>query len=475
LAALLLLLAAAAPSLDDLFDPFSRAFPIAGKRVKLKQAAFERHLARRGPGSMLKALRRCEKAVAATRKNRDAAHKRFLKARAQYFGWMASYKKKYRRKEGRDPAHYPMPQSINRSFIDNEDAMKAAGALVQTEFFFHRWAMERLLGQAATADAKFVAAMRAEAKAKSPHQRLRAARLLALAPGADSSDLIRRESHPAVAAALAPSAADLAPTLTHEHWAARAGAIAALRKRGAAAELIARWPKESGRLRDDLHGALTGLAGTPHENWEEWWTSVPADWSPAAAVKSTDRLRVKPTPSQSGRTCFGLPTGSERFVLCLLATAAWPAMQQEVSRFLATVPENAQFAVVAYGAGAVAFKSALVANSRANRKALAKWMAARKLGGRNDLWAGIDLAFNLAEAARADTIILVNPTRPTLVGDSPALVTRPVQMHYELDYRNELLGIRILGYGTSGGGDSYYLQGLAGRFGGGFIPMPSDR
>ena len=139
------------------------------------------------------------------------------------------------------------------------------------------------------------------------------------------------------------------------------------------------------------------------------------------------------------------------------------------------MPERAEFAVVAYGAGAAAFKRGLVANNATNRKALATWMRGLELGARNDIWTGLDLAFDLAGKARADTIILVNPTRPTLVGDSPALVTRPVQIGYELEYRNELLGIRILGHGTSGGGDSYYLQGLAAQFGGGFIPLPSDR
>jgi hypothetical protein len=456
---LLLLLSASAPGLDDLFDPFSREFPVAGKRVQLRQAAFEYHLKRRGPGGMLKAMRRCEKAIVEARRHRDKVHARFLKARAAYFGWMEKYAKKYRRKEGRDPAHYPMPDSINKSFIAHEDAMKAAGAVVQGEFYFHRWALDRLLALAPEADAKFIAAMRSECKAKSPHQRLRAARLLAVAPGVDSSDLLAKASHPAVLAELARSSREIGPALLHAHWVARAGAIAACKD---PMTLVGRWDRESGRLRDDLHGALSALAA--QADWEGWLE----DWKPAPLDGKEDRLRVAAMPSPSGRTCFGLPTGSERFVLCVLAM---PGVETEVLRFLGTVPERAQFAVVRFGSGAKAFKP--VSNTATSRKALAKWFG--PLGDRNDLWAGLDLAFDLAEKMNADTLILFNPTRPTLVGDSPALVTRPVQMHYELAYRNELRGIRILGNGTSGGGDSYYLQALARQFKGGFIPTPTDR
>ena len=172
---------------------------------------------------------------------------------------------------------------------------------------------------------------------------------------------------------------------------------------------------------------------------------------------------------------FGLQTGSERFVLCLGAAAGWPAVQEEVLRFLGTAPERAEFGVVAFGAGASAFRKSLAGNTGTNRAALAKWMKGLELGGRNDLWTGLDAAFDLAEEEGADTLVVFNPARPTEVGDSPATLFRPRQIWFALSYRNALLQIRVLAYGRSDGGDAHFLQGLAREYGGGCIPLPSRR
>jgi len=476
LVALILLLASAAPGLDDLFDPFSAAFPGSGDRIKRKQAAFEEHLARRGPAVLFKAMQRCDPAVEEVVKKRDAMYGRFSKAHARYAGWMEDYAKKYRRKHGRDPADFPMPESLNKGYLDQELAMKAANSLVERELGFHRWALERLARAAPEADERFKAALEAGLRAKSPHQRLRAARLLALVPGWDPAAAFARERHPAVAAALAPGAA----ALDHESWVVRAGGVAVLRGRRTKESvdaLVARWPKEQGRSQDDLHDALAWLTNRVESDWPAWWQAASAGFQPSppppAAPPQPDR--VVPPISPSGRACFALPTGSERFVLCVGTARGWAEIQKEINRFLATVPESAEFALVAFGAGAEPFKRGLVANSGTNREALAKWMEKREPGARNDLWTGMDAAFGIAEEGSADTLILFNPGPPTQIGDSPALVTSPRQIWYELSYRNALLGVRVLGYGASGGGDSYFLQELAREQRGGFIAFPSER
>jgi Mg-chelatase subunit ChlD len=162
-------------------------------------------------------------------------------------------------------------------------------------------------------------------------------------------------------------------------------------------------------------------------------------------------------------------------ILCVDASAGWEAVQAEVARYLGTLPERAQFGLVAYGMGARGFKKGLVAASGANRQAAAKWMAAQKLSGRTDVYDGLQLALDLADGgakrpAKADTIVVVALQRPTEVGLSPTLVASPRQIALEIGRRNALLQLRIHAFGVSGGGQAYYLQKLARAFGGGFRP-----
>jgi len=470
----LILILAATPGLDALFDPFSDEFPRGGGRIAGKQAAFDEHLEKRGPGRMLRAMRRCEDAVGELREKSDDAHDRLLKARAKYRGWMEDYREKYRRREKRDPAHYPMPESLNKEYLDRELDVREANSLLMREMGFHRWAFDRLAEAAPHADGRQRALLEKELRARSPHQRLRAARLLRLVPGFEPAKHFERERHPAVAAELAPGAA----ALGHESWVARAGAIRVLRQRRERASveaLVARWPEETGRLRDDLHDALARLTGRVESDWPAWWKALPADWAPGPPPPRGKEERVVECLSPDDRRVFGLQTGSERLVLCLGAAAGWPAIREEALRFLGAAPERAEFGVVAFGAGAEAFRKSLAPNTGTNRKALAKWMEDRELGGRNDLWTGLDAAFDLTGKEGADTLVVVNPAPPTEVGESPAKLFRPRQILYALSHRNALLQVRVLAYGRSGGGDAYFLQELAREYGGGCIPLPSGR
>jgi hypothetical protein len=291
-----------------------------------------------------------------------------------------------------------------------------------------------------------------------------------------------RERHPAVAAALAATgSADAPRALLADTWTVRAGAIEGLRlrrERAAAALLVPRLESETGRLQDDLSDVLAWIAGGEQADWPKWLEGLAADWTPAAYPddgKPPDPVLVTPCVSASGRQCFGLPTGSEALVLCVDAGPAWEAVQGEVSRFLGTLPERAEFGIVAFGAGATAFRKKLVAASGANRDAAAKWMEGLRIGSRADLYDGLQAAFDLADggrnrAARADTIVLFAPQRPSEVGLSPTLVGNPRQIALELGRRNALLRLRVLAAGASGGGESYYLQQLARPHGGGFKP-----
>ncbi|MHC4956613.1 MAG: vWA domain-containing protein, partial [Planctomycetota bacterium] len=170
-----------------------------------------------------------------------------------------------------------------------------------------------------------------------------------------------------------------------------------------------------------------------------------------------------------------LPTGSERIIFCVEAGVARGQIRNEVMRFLGTLPERAEFGLVAYASGAAAFKKKLVAASVANRDAAAKWMQDLALGDRAHLYEGLRLAFDLADGgkkkpARADTIVVVALRRPSEVGVAPTRVGNPRQIALEALRWNELLRVRVLAFGLSGGAESFYLQQMARPYGGGFMP-----
>ncbi|MEM8882772.1 MAG: hypothetical protein AAGD14_01730 [Planctomycetota bacterium] len=478
---LLLLLAAAAPGVDDLFDPFSSAFPTSGDRVRRKQAAFERLLAKNGPGSMLKALARCEGGYRKAAAARDKEYKRFAKTAGSYHGFIEKYRRNYIKREKREPVDIPMPDSLEKGYINAEIAMKRANSIVLRELTFHRWALDRLARMAPGADEKFRAVMRSQLGHKNVHQQLRAVRLLSLAREEQAlTELLSKRARPATLAAAAETGqgTGAAALLTHDAWQVRSAAAHGLRyarSREAVAALVARAGQEKGIVADDLHASLVALRGGVETDWPAWWKAQPDSWRPALVRR---RIRTNDafvgTPSSSGRTAFTLPTGSQRVILCVPAGS--PVVDEETLRFLGTLPQSARFGVVAFGTGAKPYKKGLIENRPAERAALKKWLAKQKEGRALDTWTGLEAAFDMADAGRgkpprADTIVVVSPDRPTARDFTMAVVCNPRQIGFELAHRNQLLRLRILAYGQSGGGESYFLQELASPYGGGYRPI----
>lgn len=470
---LTLLLAAPAVAADDPFDPFDRAFGDGANRLRAKQAAFERLLARKGAPSMVRALKKIEGAVAKLDRARAKEHARFVKAHKAYFGWRASH----------DDDAEAVPGGLNSKYLGAERAMRRINSIHFRELEFHYWVEKRLLTLARSADDKFIAALRAGLRAKSPHQRLRCAGMLAAVPQDRAAEAVAAglaaARHPAVVAALAATGLVDVPdsVLFHAAWTARAGAIDGLGARldrASAARLVARIDVEKGRLRDDLEQALALIANEQRPDWNAWLAGLPADWKPGVRPSPPpfNPEVASPRMSATDRTCFGLPTGSERIVICVDGAAARGQVRKEVGRFLESLPERAQFALVAFSDGASAFRKKPVAATGANRAAALRWLEKRKPGERADLYDGLQLAFDIADAgsgkpARMDTIVLFAPRRTTAVGDSPTLVAGPRQIALELGRRNRLLRIRLHAMARSSGGQAYFLQTLARPYGGG--------
>jgi len=475
---LLLLLAlslpAAASTLDDLFDFSSRAYGAKGNRLAAMQRDFDRLLGVKGPAAVVRALRKVEPGLAGLEKQRKKVYARFLKAHTAYFGW---------RKKKSDNAE-DVPHGINKAFLDAELQIRRVNTVVYRDLTFLEWSLARLAERHPVPDGKYLAALTKGLRARNPHQRLRCIRLIA--PSQDPAALAAlaaasaSERHPAVAAALAAiGKGDCSSALLQDAWTVRAGGIAGLRvrrDRAAAALLVPRLAREHGRLIDDIHGALFWIAGGEQADWAGWLIGLPVEWKPVGYPERDPLGRevAIPTPSAAGRECFGLPTGSTRIILCVDA-ALGSAARGEVARFLGTLPASAEFGIVTFGAGARAFKKKLVTASGANRAAATKWMERIDLAGRADIYDGLQLAFDLADAgknrpARADTIVLAAPQRPSRSGLSPTLVDNPRQIALEIGRRNALLRVRIHAFGRSSGAQSYYLQQLARAYGGGFKP-----
>jgi hypothetical protein len=247
---------------------------------------------------------------------------------------------------------------------------------------------------------------------------------------------------------------------------------ARLGTREAAGWLVAR--QEVGRLADDLVDALRRMSGqdlgADPLKWREWWDGLPADWRAKGGGPGEGDAGEPKAPgvhSNGSAQFFGVRSSTLAAVYCVQATAAWEQVREEVKRSVATLPDGAQFGVVAYGGDARAFKRKLVDANEPNRAALGAWLDAVEVEPGADPYAGLSAALDLAggkgdRPPDADTIFLVALTRPP----ESALFDDPRHVMLEITARNALLGIRIHSIGDSDGGSSFYLHHLSRQFGG---------
>ena len=478
----LLLLAGVAiagePGFDEIFDPSK--FAEAQERMALRQAAFESAAQARGAGAAVPGFRGCERAIEGLREELDADYARYRKLAGEWWGWRRQYEADYERKHGRPPAEYPIPQGLNASFLDSEKAFRRSRSLLLQERLFHEWALGRTAELLGEGGGKAIAR---GLKDPAPAQRLRCARLArALGATAEAAAAAAGEGHPGVLAVLA----EVAPSealLSHAAWNVRAGAIrgaARLGTREAAGWLVARLVLEDGRLRDDLVDALRAMsgeeAGYDPARWRAWAEALPADWrakggGPGAGKPPgpLDEPKAPGVFSDGPVSFFGVRSATRAAVWCVQASAGWEQVREEVKRSVATLPDGAQFGVVAYDSEAHRFKSGLVEANATNRDALAHWLDALKPDRGADPYAGLDAALTLAakkaKVPAADTIFLAALTRPP----EGTLLDDPRQVMLEITAENALLGIRIHALGPSDGSDSFYLQHLAAQWGGAHV------
>jgi hypothetical protein len=448
------------PGFKEVFDPFHGAWPITGERSQMRRAAFDREVARKGVAKAIKSFAQFEDACEAIQKRLDKDHAAYLKLAQKWWGWRRGYEKSYAKKHGRPPATYPIPPGLNKAFLDQEKQFKAARALKLKERLLHQWAMKRageLLSEAgANERAQAEAVLGSGLKNRNQHQRVRWARLLGRLPDAPLIPAaLRTIQNPGVLAALVAVAPEAAAALHLEHaaWPVRAGAIRALRRSGtrrAVELLVGARAREQGRLRDDAGDALRAVTGAKTDDWQEWWASLPADWSPPPSKKPAVDLSLSPGVFRDGKvTCFNIATSSS----------------------VETLPDGAKFGIVVYGAEAKPWRKRLANADPGTRANAMAFLNKHKPGGGADLLAGLTAALKLAGGSRsaapvADTIFLA-----TVYGQATGLYEEARQAALEVLPQNELKGVRIHAWGKSEGGDSFYLQTICRPFEGTHRPL----
>jgi len=470
-------LVSAEPGFKEVFDPFDGAWPVMGKRSQLRRAAFDQAVARWGVARAIKSFATFEDACDAIQARLDKDHAAYVKIAQKWWGWRRQYERNYAKKHGRPPAEYPIPPGLNTGFLDREKQLKTTRALKLKERLLHQWAMKRagelLGGLAANKRAQAEAVLGNGLKHRNQHQRLRCAQLFGRLPDAPGIPAaLRTIQHPGVLAALVAVAPESAAALHLEHvaWPVRAGAIRALRRSGsrrAVELLVAAHAREEGRLRDDAGDALRTVTGQKVDDWQDWWSSLPADWSPPPRKPSEVDLSVSPGVFSDGKvTCFNIATRSRAIVYCLEAAraGAWEPARDELIRSIETLPDGAKFGIVLYGRRATLWRKKLAHADAGTRAHAVAFLNKHEPDGGADMHAGLTAALTLAGGGRrappaADTIFL-----GSFYGQVSGPYEDTRQVALEILPQNELKGVRIHAWGKSDGGDSFFLQTICRPF-----------
>lgn len=445
---LALLLAAEAPGLKDLFDPFSEEFPADGSRPAAKERALGAWLAGGGAPrlvALLGALEGGEKALARVDERTARQVEVHAEALRKFEAARDAYARKYRREHGRDPAEWPRDPSVDRAILAEELRLKECRARRLHEWMFQSAAFEAALRALAALPeaerAPCVDALAAGLRSANRRQRLRCFDLLVAAGRRDvAAGAAEAERDPAFQGVLLRAVDDPGPlgrALGAPAWQVRAGAFAALGRIGTPeARRLVEAAQVSGRLVYDRLRAL-GSGGPPPP---------------------------EPPP-------FGVPTSSERQVFAIdvsLASAAiLPSVVEQLMHALDALPERGVFGLVCFAETAKPWRNAVVPASAANRRA-----AAAELGKRTPAGAGADVhgaflaALELCRAGDADTIVYVSAAEP-----EAGLAIHPQMIGAEIAALARLSGVAIHTVGRSTEKHREYLQQISRESGGIHVPI----
>ena len=481
------------------------------RRLELKKQAFDDLLgAASAPKveGLIKQLKVMDKELARFDKVVDEARDEFFPVAEQVRKASSVFTENYRKQHnGEWPAQVMLPKSLLEAFDKASLRLQYLLACRQSELQFHDWLVGRvgeLVAALSDAEAEKPYAALAAGMADSDFvYRLRCAELLARLKGPKATELyestLAKEADPMVLAELirlkakwggSGAFAVLEKRLDDPNWPVRAAVIRELSRimrRESIDLLVARLPKEDGRLKDDVALALRALTGQTFlaepDPWRIWWEKNRAGWAPPAQPMAGDA----PAPGQQAGVVYfyGIQSSSKRAVFCLDISGSMefslagqnvkgpPRLdkaKEELLQALNALPEDAQFTIVVYSTDVRTWKGSLQSASAKNKASARKFVEELKPEGATNIFDALVTSMEIAAPPAkgrepgADTIFFMTDGVPTA-----GRITDPHQIIDEITRRNRVVGLTLHVVGVSKEQNGAFLLNLAKRNGGRYV------
>jgi uncharacterized protein YegL len=302
------------------------------------------------------------------------------------------------------------------------------------------------------------------------------------------------------------------PTLKHRlddaRWSVRAAALAALERtpcREAVDAIIARFPKEEGRLRDDCVRALVALTGgdvarTP-EAWAQYWAMRRETWTGPPPKVDPDKPPPNPNapfaggvPASEGKKTgfFGIDLKSRRLVFVIDLSGSMnekasdksketraDVAKAELVRAVRALEDGSLFSIVLYSNDVRVWKPEMVTANADTRKAAVEFIEKAAVVGGTATFDALAAALVLGDVgkgkarapdgtgdAKLDTVLLLSDGKPTA-----GRYVDPDQIRAAVKDLNKLRGIAIHSIAFGKDADDKFMEGRAKDAGGTFLKM----
>jgi uncharacterized protein YegL len=292
----------------------------------------------------------------------------------------------------------------------------------------------------------------------------------------------------------------LARRLEDARWLVRAAALSALERtpcRETVDVVLARFPKEEGRLRDDcarILKALTGAAvpATP-EALKQWWDANRTGWTgpPAERKGLPDANRVpEEIAKDAGKTggFFGVETSSKRlcFVIDLSGSMNEKAVDKgkesradmakaELARAIKDLADGTTFSLVLFASDVRVWKKEMTVAGDETRKAAIAFAEASPVIGATNTYGALEAAFAIGEPLKAkgsdayadpllDTIVFLSDGKPT---HGRTLDTKEIRAAVREWNKRRRVTVHAIAFGKDA--DFDFMKGLATDTGGKFV------
>jgi hypothetical protein len=275
--------------------------------------------------------------------------------------------------------------------------------------------------------------------------------------------------------------------LAHPDWTTRMLALQSLEKlrdRDSVGAIIARMPKESGRMLLEFAGTLFRLTGEPHDDnavvWKRWWDDggkdAPLITPEDLEKKIADREKKRLQQTTSAPRFFGVKIESHdvAFVVDVSGSMAEqlettkidgkPAtrlevVKQELVKALRGLDASALFNLITFSSGVTKWKEGVVALSDKTRAEAIDYVGHLGSRGGTNIYNALQAAF---ADPKVDTIFLLTDGEPSQGG-----VTDLQLIREHVARLNETRRVRIHCIGV--GGDFPLLEWLAQDAGGTYV------